>query len=253
MPADPSTFADYLNALIARYGPRGNFWPANPDLPKLPIREWQLFNEPTRHCGQENQRAHRSYLPVLRVGYRAVHAADRRAKVVLAGLHNISWTALADLYRHGAKRYFDAAAIHVYTSSVSRVLEVLRLNRGVMRRFRDRRKPIYVTEMGWTSARGKVPPNKQFGPETTLRGQARLLVTTYRALIRQRRKLGIERTYWFTWATPERGDSTFYFAGLVKVAGSAFTPKPALRAFTRVARRYEGCRKRSDARRCTRR
>jgi hypothetical protein len=249
MPADSETFANYLRALIGRYGPTGSFWTENRDLPKVPIREWQIYNEPTRLGNLENQPAHKYYIPLLRTAYRAIHGADRGAKVVAAGLHNISWETLAKLYRHGLKGTFDVAAIHVYTSTVKRVLEVVRLNRRVMRRNRDR-KPIYLTETTWSAARGRVPKNKLFGPETTRRGQARLLTKTYRALIRNRRKLGVQRAYWYTWATPERGDSTFLYSGLLQQQGSVFTPKPALGAYARTARRYEGCRKSSDARRC---
>ena len=252
MPADSETFANYMRALIARYGPTGSFWTENRDLPKMPIREWQIYNEPTRLGNLENQPAERYYIPLLRAAYRAIHAADRGATVVAAGLHNISWETLARLYRHGLKGTFDVAAIHVYTSTVKRVLEIVRLNRRVMRRNRDRR-PIYLTETTWSAARGKIPRDRYFGPETTRRGQARLLAKTYRALIRERRRLGVKRAYWYTWASPEQGDSTFLYAGLLHQDGSVFRPKPALRAYTRTARRFEGCRKSSDARRCARR
>ena len=57
MPANPQTYVDYLNALIGRYGPNGDFWKQNPTLPKVPIREWQIYNEVTRLGDQENQPA----------------------------------------------------------------------------------------------------------------------------------------------------------------------------------------------------
>jgi hypothetical protein len=252
MPANPETFANYMRALIARYGPKGSFWTENPALPKVPIRQWQIYNEPTRTGNLENQPAQKYYPPVLKAAYKAIHAADRRAKVVAAGLHNVSWKTLAKLYRAGFKRYADAIALHPYTSSVARILEIVRLNRQVMRRNHDR-KPIYVTELTWSAARGKISKDKYFGPETTQGGQARLLTKSYKALVRNRHKLGIGRVYWYTWASPETGNSTFLYAGLLKQNGSVFTAKPALSAYTRAARRYEGCRKSSDARRCARR
>ena len=45
-PADPKTYAAYLTALVDRYGPEGSFWTERSDLPKRPIREWQIWNEP---------------------------------------------------------------------------------------------------------------------------------------------------------------------------------------------------------------
>ena len=57
----------------------------------------------------------RTYLPVLKAVYRAIHKADRRAKVVLAGLHNVSWKTLAQLYKAALKGYADRIALHPYT------------------------------------------------------------------------------------------------------------------------------------------
>ena len=36
----------YLAALVERYGPDGTFWTDHPELPKHPLREWQIWNEP---------------------------------------------------------------------------------------------------------------------------------------------------------------------------------------------------------------
>jgi hypothetical protein len=76
------------------------------------------------------------------------------------------------------------------------------------------------------------------------------LTQVYRALIKQRRRLGIARAYWYAWATPYEGTSTFGYAGLLRQRGSSFFRQPALSAYARTARRHEGCRKSSDARRC---
>src|SRR5690348_13963311 len=39
-------FAAFLTALVKRYGPDGSFWAAHPSLPRVPIRMWQIWNEP---------------------------------------------------------------------------------------------------------------------------------------------------------------------------------------------------------------
>jgi hypothetical protein len=250
MPGDPQTYAAYVQALIARYGRNGTFWAQNPGLPKLPIREWQIWNEPTRLGDQERQPAERYYPPLLKAAHGAIKAADPGAKVILAGIHNVSWKTLGRLYRAGIKPYFDVAALHPYTKKVSNVVKIVRLNRAVMRRRGDGRKPIYLTEVTYTAAKGKIPRSQQFGPETTSRGQAKRLAAVYRALIKKRRRLHISRAYWYAWATTYRGSSTFGYAGLVRQRRSSFFRQPALAAYARTAKRYEGCRKRSDARRC---
>ena len=39
-------YASYVAALVERYGPSGSFWTDNPTLPKRPLRQWQVWNEP---------------------------------------------------------------------------------------------------------------------------------------------------------------------------------------------------------------
>ena len=58
---------------------------------------------------------------------------------------------------------------------------------------------------------------------------------------------------WFTWATDyiAEGNVTamsFRFTGLVKVAGSVYTPLPVLKTYARLAAKYEGCRKSATGR-----
>ena len=39
-------FAAFLSALVHRYGSGGSFWQSHPNLPRVPIRMWQIWNEP---------------------------------------------------------------------------------------------------------------------------------------------------------------------------------------------------------------
>ena len=58
------------------------------------------------------------------------------------------------------------------------------------------------------------------------------------------RALGLERVYWFTWATRYgRGGSVFNYAGLQEYRDGKFTAQPALGALQRVARTLQGCEK----------
>ena len=44
---------------------------------------------------------------------------------------------------------------------------------------------------------------------------------------------------------------SFRYAGLTRLRNGVFSPMPILRTYTRLARKYEGCRKSADARRCS--
>jgi polysaccharide biosynthesis protein PslG len=93
--------------------------------------------------------------------------------------------ACAILYRAGAKRFFDAVAIHPFTKdksvrvTVDQTLEIVRQVRTQMKRHRDARKPIMLTELTWPAAAGKLPKAAQIGLETTSRGQAARLSAAY--------------------------------------------------------------------------
>ncbi len=45
-PKNPDDFARLLTALVTRYGPNGSLWAEHPEVPRQPIRAWQIWNEP---------------------------------------------------------------------------------------------------------------------------------------------------------------------------------------------------------------
>ena len=45
-PKSRNDYVTYLAALVERYGPDGTFWTEHPEMPKHPLREWQIWNEP---------------------------------------------------------------------------------------------------------------------------------------------------------------------------------------------------------------
>lgn len=253
-PAGTAPYATFARALVERYGPRGRFWRENRRLPQRPIRAWQVWNEPNLRSSWLEPDWPRPYARLLAAARRAIKGVDRRARVVLAGLPNHSWSSLAALYRVGRVRgLFDEVALHPYTREVPGLITILRRVRLVMRRNGDRRKPISLTEYGWTSARGKTDG---FGIELTERGQARAAARSLRLLARHRRRLGLRGVYWYNWAGREvPGGSLFGYSGLRRVeADGSFVAKPAQRAFRRVALRLRDCRRKGPvATRCVRR
>jgi polysaccharide biosynthesis protein PslG len=45
-PAGTLSYADYIGALVRRYGPNGEYWSSHPSLGRHPVRAWQVWNEP---------------------------------------------------------------------------------------------------------------------------------------------------------------------------------------------------------------
>ena len=265
-PKSPQAFAGFIRQLVLRYGPNGTFWGQNPTVPKVPVRQWQIWNEQMAPWFWSKRPWAASYTKALKAAYKSIKGADRGATVVAGSFVAIAgysqWRGIKDLYRAGAKRYFDTIAVHPFTndpnsvrSSVDRMLEIVRRVRTEMRKRGDGRKPIILTELTWPAAVGKVPKRRLLGLETTPRGQVARMKAAYHRLAVVRRKLHITQAYWFSWATPYDAKSNFTdvsyrFAGLTKKRGTVFTAMPILKTYTKLAAQYQGCRKGEDARRC---
>ncbi|HEV2062048.1 MAG TPA: hypothetical protein VGR12_04275 [Solirubrobacteraceae bacterium] len=236
VPLDPSTYAAFVAEVVRRYGRGGTFW-SHGLVPVRPIVSWQVWNEPDIGRYWQGDPWARTYVRLLRPAARAIKAVDPRAQVVAAGLTNRSWVDLRLLYKAGARRHFDAAAIHPFSRRPSNVLKIVRLARAVMRRAGDSRAPLVLSEISWSSGKGRSTFN--YGWETTERGQARRIRQILPMLARERRRLRIQSLYWYTWLSPQLGDDeSFSYAGLRRLDDEgAPVSKPALRAFRTTVRR----------------
>ena len=233
-PRDPADYAAFLTALVRRYGPRGSLWREHPDVRPQAIRAWQIWNEVNLRGFWSQQPFARRYVRLLKTARAALRAADRGSRAILAGLPN-GWDALRQIYRAGGRRHFDAAAIHPYTARADRIPRYILAARRVMRRFGDRRKPIWVTELSWPAAKGRAPD--PIGIATTDRGQAQKLRRGLTALARTRREYRVQRVYWYTWLSQESSASVFNWSGLRRVHNGEVVSTPALTAFRATARR----------------
>ena len=238
---DPDDYGRFLITLVRRYGPQGTFWATHPHLHKLPVRAWEIWNEPELYHWWKPPWLD-PYVQLLKSAHHAVKAADPHAKIVLAGLTFESWKDLRRLYAHGARRYFDVVSLHPYTHFPANVIKTVAYVRRVMRRHHDPRKPIWITELAWTSGKGRTA-NVKSQPNflnSTPKGQATLLRRAYLALARDRMRYNVRRVYWYTWLTRDRSRrDPFDYSGLRFIRKGHVHSKPALTAFARVARRLE--------------
>lgn len=251
-PRSDGPYAAYLTALIGRYGPRGSFWAQNPSIPRMPIREWQIWNEPDV-TSFWNAPFARTYVALLRAAHAAIKRADPGAKVVLAALTGYAWSGLRQVYRvRGARRLFDVVSADAYTKRPANVIRFLHFMRGVMDQHGDRAKPLLATELSWPSSLHQGQVHYDF--DTTQAVQARNLAALLPLLGRNRTALGLAGFDWYTWVgTESPGASDFNFSGLLKFRNGVLTAKPALAVFRRGALALEGCRsKGAVATRCIR-
>ncbi len=243
-PKSNAPFGRFAAALVKRYGPHGSFWSANPGVPKLPIRMWQVWNEPNFRAYWSIQPFERSYMKLLGTAHKAIKSADHGAKVVMAGFANFSWRYLTTVYKkvRGARKLFDVVAAHPYTATPQGVITILGKVRAVMNRFGDKRKPMLATEISWPSAKGKA--KTLFENATTESGQAKKISQAVPLLAKNRKRLRLLGFYYYTWITnetlPGARDDPFNFAGLWKFINNVGpSPKPAYMAFVNAVHKIE--------------
>jgi hypothetical protein len=239
-PRDPARYAAFAKVLVARYGPGGQLWRAHPEVAAVPVRDWEIWNEPNLAVYWTRQPFMRPYARLLNAAYAAIRGADRGATVVMAGMANFSWRDLGRLYRSaGVRPRFDAAAAHPFSGRPSNAVKIVRLNREVLDRHGAARRPLWLTELTWSSAKGRKTPITQDW-ETTEAGQAQRLRRAYALFIRARRSLRLQRIYWYTWVTTDRNSvNSFDYSGLRTMQpDGTVTDKPAAAAFRDVVRRY---------------
>ena len=239
-PRDPAPYARFTAALARRYGPGGSFWTERPDLRPQPVRDWQIWNEPSLREFWNADGWARGYVALLRATRPQLRAADPGARVILAGLPNKSWTDLGRIYRAGGRRWFDAVALHPFTQKVDGVFTIIGHGRRVMRRYGDARKPLLVTELSWPSAKGKAEPRSDIA--VTEAQQAARLRKALPLLAKRRRALRLESVHWYTWLTAEtRRDYAFDYAGASRLRDGRIVRKPAFGALRSTALKLEGC------------
>lgn len=238
-------WSEFVTAIVARYGRTGTFWAehgpgTDEPLPRLPIRNWQIWNEEnffyfTRPASP------RRYARLLAVSRKAIRRADRRADLVLGGLFGEprqrppramdAVEFLEQLYRvRGVKANFDAVALHPYAADAAELRRIVEEVRQTMVRHGDRRSGLFLTEVGWGS-QGNSPISFEVGK----RGQARELRAAYRYLIANRGRLKLQQVDWFTWKDMPGSCNFCDSTGLFR-AGAKFRAKPAWHAFVSFAR-----------------
>jgi polysaccharide biosynthesis protein PslG len=235
-PRDMKAFGHFLRQLVLRYGPRGALWRRHRRA--LPIRRWQIWNEPQFPGFWRGPNWPLTYTRALAVAGRSLKKADPGARVVLAGLSNFSWRELTLLYRAGARPYFDIVAMQTFTGKPLNLLAVANRIRKVMAAHGDGAKPLLLTEVSWAAVprrSGLALPTIQVDRTT----QARNLETLYALAEAARYALRIQGVFWSTWLSEYRSRvAVFDYSGLRRYdrRGDRVTSMPALAAFRRVAR-----------------
>ena len=224
----------FLRRLVHRYGPRGGFWWGREH--RLPIRRWQVWNEPNFLLFWRPRPSPHDYAGLLKGSASAIRAADPGATVIAAGVAPVEggispWSFLRRLYRQpGVRGAFDVLALHPYAPHVSWIATEIRFVRKLMAKAGDANTPLQLTEIGVASGN-----DRRDVFDLGLRGQASYLRRVFALALRNRRRWHLSGLDWFTWRDTSGTDPHCGFCEQSGLFDSSGEPKPAWAAFRAAA------------------
>ena len=118
------------------------------------VRHFEVWNEPNTMCWGRPSMPPEHYLRLLKGAYEEIKAIDPGIAVGTAGFSGVPLDYIDALYELGAAGCFDFLCIHPYTCPLAPEgrldLEIEAL-REVMAKHGDAAKPLWVTEIGWST------------------------------------------------------------------------------------------------------
>jgi hypothetical protein len=188
-PKKADEFAAFARKVVERYGPGGYIWRVNPRITPVPIKSWQIWNEPNLNVYWASGASPAAYVKLLRAASTAIRHVDPTAEIVTAGLPQSRLPGvpllkfLTSIYNNHAMGLFNTVAINPYARSVTELSNRIRAVRRIMNRFGDVGARIWITELGWSDHGPKSP--FRVGPTK----QADLIT----------RSFGLIKSKWYNW------------------------------------------------------
>lgn len=198
LPSGTGPYASFVAAVVSRYGTGGTFWRENPRLPSRPLRWYELWNEPwTSTCNRDPA----VYARLVVAATNAGRAASPGVRFLIGGDTSYrtldgtrsDWiggmfAAVPDL-----GKYFDALSIHPYGGAPAQFTPAiaadnqpgrLELAHAELAAHGAADKPLWVTEIGWSTCAGASGCVTESQQASYLHEFLRLATTTWRSFVR---------------------------------------------------------------------
>src|SRR3954447_5672775 len=152
-PKSNDAFAQFAALFAARYGRGGSFWSQHPELPYLPVRNYEIWNEPNGTFWTP-QPDPSNYADLLIRASGAIHAYDPDATVMIGGLLDDGGAFLSSMFssRPDLAGRVGAIAYHPYAGTPDGVMRSIDSLESTLARVGQPSLPVYVTEVGWLTS-----------------------------------------------------------------------------------------------------
>jgi hypothetical protein len=198
---------------------------------KNDIQHWEVWNEPNIFFWQGPPDM---YADLLKQAYAAIKKASPTAQVLGCSTAGIDHKFIKRTIELGGQ--FDILTIHPYRPTLSDrnfAADLVKASETAKRPDGTPR-PVWITEMGWTTCTPHNGPAQDF-PATTQRDQARLLARAYMGAIASGAAPNIS---WYDFRND--GTDPFNFEHNMGIMTRDFQPKPAYRAYATMTRMLNG-------------
>ncbi|MFI4911127.1 MAG: endo-1,4-beta-xylanase [Sedimentisphaeraceae bacterium JB056] len=168
------------------------------------IEDFEVINEPWGHIGAEE------YYDILRAVYPKAKAANPDANMAaVTGYHGPQIDFMKKTMTNGSLDYMDVYTLHPYPRPMQPepvLVNILQEASGWL----DQQgwdKPVWITEMGWTTSGGELLPTRIPRPAARNNTELERAMYIVRANIISIAN-GVDRIYWFFYS----GDNNFYYS-----------------------------------------
>ena len=243
LPTHPSSFGEFVAAILHRYGKGGTFWARHPTLRGSAVTAVELWNEPYFASGNGGHYDPAVYADMVRSAGIRGHRVDPSAELLLEAemestLTRGYWVWWVDaLYKAvpSLNRYFNGVSMHDFGSEVTqlspirygepypnfgRIRRIVNLRQQFVRHGAAR-KPFWIMESGWSTCTQHVIDC------TTPAKQARNLGILFND-VRGHWQSWVQAVFVYRYEDGFPSDSVQGGYGLVYANGK---PKPALQVF----------------------
>lgn len=122
------------------------------------LRFWEVWNEQNYSFWDDDKPDAANYAILLKRTYEEIKKIDPELTVLYGGTSGVPLSFIAESLRSGAGDYFDVMNVHPYNWDgvpEDMISQIQRLRR-VMTQYGVGHKPIWITEVGWSTARPKM-------------------------------------------------------------------------------------------------